>query len=126
MNRHYIATLQELREARSKLVVLEGQEIGVYEVEGEVHAWRSVCPHRGVSICKGWVGGTNLTSQVYEYHYDRDQQILRCPLHAWEFDLKTGQFLLDASVKLKRYETIIEEDRVYVVTSSKSGSGIPS
>ncbi|NOU94508.1 Rieske 2Fe-2S domain-containing protein [Paenibacillus sp. LMG 31456] len=115
MTKHFVATLEDLQASGKILVTVDGIELGAFYVEQGVHIYRSVCPHRGVSVCKGLVGGTNLPSNVYEYHYDREQQILRCPLHAWEFDLLTGQLLLDPLVKLKKYEAVIEENSVYAV-----------
>lgn len=114
MTQYLIAELEELKASRKKVVTVNGLELGAFYVEEQVHIYLSVCPHRGVSICKGLVSGTNLPSNVYEYHYDREQQILRCPLHAWEFDLLTGQMLLDPKVRLKKYEAILEDERVYV------------
>lgn len=115
MTKHFVAAMEDLKASGKVLITVDGLELGAFYVEEGVHIYRSVCPHRGVSVCKGLVGGTNLPSNVYEYEYGREQQILRCPLHAWEFDLLTGQFLLDPKVKLKKYETVIEDGNVYVM-----------
>ena len=38
------------------------------------------------------------------YHYSRPQQIVRCPWHGWEFDLKTGQSKVDpSSIRVRPY-----------------------
>jgi nitrite reductase/ring-hydroxylating ferredoxin subunit len=53
------------------------------------------------------VSGTSLPSKVYEYIYGREGCILRCPWHGWEFDLRTGEHLVDPETRLKevRVET---------------------
>lgn len=114
MTAYCVGELEELRACDKKLVAAEGLEIGVYFVDGEIRAWRSVCPHKGARICRGLVGGTNLPSGVYEYEYGMEGRVLRCPFHAWEFDLLTGQFLLDPKVKLKGYPAYIQDNRVYI------------
>ncbi|MBD2847862.1 Rieske (2Fe-2S) protein [Paenibacillus sp. IB182496] len=111
--RHDVASLEELRE-KGRLIVQVGKaEIGLFEVDGEVRAWRNLCPHAFAPVCEGRVCGTRLASNVYEYVYGRDQEILRCPWHGWEFDLKTGQHLAGEQ-KLRGYKAEVEEGRVYI------------
>jgi len=113
MDRQCVASLEELQTNGHKLVEINGVEVGVYYVDGEVHAWHSVCPHRAARICRGLVDGTHLPSEVYRYEFGMEGKILRCPYHAWEFDLTTGAFLLDPKVKLRRFPTVVEGDHVY-------------
>ncbi|WP_243767688.1 Rieske (2Fe-2S) protein [Paenibacillus agricola] len=40
----------------------------------------------------------------------RDNEILRCPWHGWEFDLKTGEHLVDPENKLMRGELEVGND----------------
>lgn len=113
--RHFVCDVQELAGTRQKLIEIGGKEIGVYYVDGDVYAWLGVCPHRGAPMCRGLVSGTHLPSRVYEYEYGMENQILRCPFHGWEFNLKTGRLLLDDEVKLRGYETVVEDGRVYLL-----------
>lgn len=114
MDKRPVATLAELQTEGQRLVESEGQEIGIYYVDGHVHAWRSVCPHRAARVCRGLVGGTHLPSEVYSYAFGLEGRILRCPYHGWEFDLTTGQLLVDPTVKLRRVPVIIENGEVYL------------
>jgi nitrite reductase/ring-hydroxylating ferredoxin subunit len=79
-------------------------EIGVFNVGGKYFAYRNVCPHAGAPVCLGKICGTNLTSDVYKLEYGREGEILRCPWHGWEFDLLTGEHLVDERTRLKSYE----------------------
>lgn len=55
------------------------QKIAVFRPRGGgVYATQAVCPHRGGPLADGLVGGTTLV----------------CPLHAWKFDLSSGEVLL--------------------------------
>lgn len=57
---------------------VQGQQIAVFHTRtGEVFATQAECPHRVGPLADGLLGGTTLV----------------CPLHAWKFDLRTGQAL---------------------------------
>jgi nitrite reductase (NADH) small subunit len=57
---------------------VNGEKIAVFRTRGgTVYAVQAECPHRGGPLADGLVGGTTLI----------------CPLHAWKFDLSTGQAL---------------------------------
>jgi nitrite reductase (NADH) small subunit len=108
------ATVQELAEKGRKIVTVKGMEYGIFLVNGTYYAWRNICPHAAAPICEGTVCGTRLPSLVYEYEYGRDQEIVRCPWHGWEFDLKTGQHLVNGSVKLRGCKVEVEGDQLYL------------
>lgn len=113
--RYPIATVSELAQLGRKIVEVKGMEIGVFEVAGQYYAWRNLCPHAAAPVCEGTVCGTRLPSMVYEYKYGKDQEILRCPWHGWEFDLMTGTHLVDSNVKLRGYEVFVEEEQIYLL-----------
>jgi nitrite reductase/ring-hydroxylating ferredoxin subunit len=102
MDRYQVAQMDEIPEGGKKIVSVKGIEFGIFNVDGNYYAWRNVCPHAGAPVCLGNVCGTRLPSLVYEYTYGRDNEILRCPWHGWEFDLKTGEHLVDPETKLRR------------------------
>jgi nitrite reductase (NADH) small subunit len=57
----------------------------VHSRSGRVFAVQANCPHKGGPLADGLVGGTTLI----------------CPLHAWKFDLETGQPLMgDCGIKV--------------------------
>lgn len=125
MNRVLAGTKNEIAASGHKVVKVDGKpdlEIGVYCVEGEYYAWRNICPHMGAPICQGTITGINLPSNVYEYKYGREQQVLRCPWHGWEFDLKTGEHMVNVTgraFKLRGYPVEIENENVYIVIGKK-------
>lgn len=107
-----MATLSELPAGAHKIVKIPafGKEIelGVFNVGGQYFAYRNVCPHAGAPVCQGRVCGTTLPSDVGEYILAREGEILRCPWHGWEFDLLTGQHLVDEKMKLRPYDVQAE------------------
>jgi nitrite reductase (NADH) small subunit len=103
MPKHPVAKITDLPPGGRKLVHVGKIEIGLFNVDGEIHAYRNICPHAGAPVCVGKIGGTTLPSKVYEYAFGREGCILRCPWHGWEFDLKTGEHLVDPSMRLKKF-----------------------
>mgnify|MGYP003345078191 CR=1 FL=1 len=68
-------------------------DVGVFNVNGRVVAVQDLCPHERVPICGGRVDGTTLPSSYGRFEWARDGEILACPWHGWEFDLRTGAVL---------------------------------
>jgi nitrite reductase/ring-hydroxylating ferredoxin subunit len=42
-------------------------------------------------------------------------EIVTCPWHHWQYDLKTGQCLTVDKFKLKTYQVEVEGDEVYII-----------
>jgi nitrite reductase (NADH) small subunit len=102
MERYLVASVDELSDNEHKIVEVKGIQFGLYRIGGQFYAWRNVCPHNGAPVCLGKVCGTRLPSLVYEYKLGRDNEILRCPWHGWEFDLLTGEHLVDPATRLRK------------------------
>lgn len=95
MGRHIICRSKELQQGERKIVKLEGRSIGVFNIKGELYALRNNCPHQGAKLCEGKIQGVMLPSEPGEFLYGRDGEILRCPWHGWEFDIRTGKSVFD-------------------------------
>lgn len=121
MRRVWVGTKQEFAENNRKMVKLDEREdmhVGVYCIDGDFYAWRNICPHQAAPVCQGKVSGTYLPSKVYEYKYGLDQQVLRCPWHGWEFNLKTGEHMVEGGfrkTKLRGYPVEVDGDDVYLI-----------
>ena len=94
----------------------DGRSIGVFNVHGKYYALRNLCPHEGAELCRGLVTGMNeKTSEVGEFHWTREGEILRCPWHGWEFDILTGKSVFNPNqVRVATYETTVESFEVGV------------
>jgi nitrite reductase (NADH) small subunit len=80
---------------------LAGQWVAVFRTrEGEVYATQASCPHRQGPLADGIIGGSTLV----------------CPLHAYRFDLRTGEALGHTCPALRTYRVSVtkEGDRVLV------------
>lgn len=113
MTGHVVARLDDLPDRRAMIVQIGSLEIGLFRSGDTIRAWRNRCPHMGAPVCRGVVTGTMLTTDVYQYRYGRDGQILQCPWHGWEFDIDTGRHLAPgSSARLRGYPTEVVDGAV--------------
>lgn len=107
--RHVVCRVEELRPGGRKIIEVDGKSIGVFNVDGQFYALRNVCPHQFAPLCEGRITGTRLPSDVGEYKWGMDGQIIRCPWHGWEFDITTGKSIFNPHrVCVKSYEVVVE------------------
>jgi nitrite reductase (NADH) small subunit len=109
-----VGAVADLPPGTSRIVSVGGREIGLFNVDGRVYAVRNSCPHRAAPLCLGRLSGTTLPSQPYEYEYGRQGMVLRCPWHGWEFDLESGEPLVDHGLKARTYRAEIIDDAIVV------------
>ena len=109
-----VAAIHEIAVGDRKLVEIDGKSIGIFNVNGEYVAVLNVCPHEFAPICRGRVTGTTGASLPGEpLKWGRDGEILACPWHGWEFDLKTGNALADKRY-LRMYPVVVEDDAILI------------
>jgi nitrite reductase (NADH) small subunit len=111
---HYVAKVEDFAGGECIIVDINGLSIGVYQLGKKFYALYNRCPHEGAPLCKGPITGTNLPSKVYEYEYSQGE-IVRCPWHGWEFDIKTGKSLFNDKVRTRSYRIEINEGRVGII-----------
>src|ERR1700685_2455278 len=91
MAKHVVASVREFPAGTRKLVEVRGRKIAVFNIKGEDFALANRCPHQGASLCDGRLTGLIEASEPGKYRYSRRGEIIRCPWHGWEFDVRTGQ-----------------------------------
>lgn len=103
-----------------KIIAMEGKEVGILRLRnGEVHAVRNMCPHKVAPICRGHLGGTWPPSDPGELAYRNEGEILVCPRHGWEFDVRSGKELYqDRPARLLKYEVAVEGGEVLIMRRS--------
>ncbi|MFB6131724.1 MAG: Rieske (2Fe-2S) protein [Salinigranum sp.] len=116
---HIVAKDDELDDGDRIVVQLRGRDIGVFKLDGEYYAYTSWCAHQGGPACEGRIEGTMEASidpetRAVEKRYVREGEILLCPWHGWEFDVRTGQALPREDVKLPSCPVRVEDGDVIV------------
>src|SRR6476659_4299367 len=109
MPQFIVATVQEIPPGGRKIVEAAGRSIGVFNLDGVFFALRNRCPHQGGPLCTGSLGGLIISPRPGEYHYSRAGEIVRCPWHGWEFDIRTGQSWCDPTrVRARPYTVSVQ------------------
>ena len=109
MSKHIVATVDEIPPGGRKIVEIAGRSIGVFNVNGEYFALRDRCPHQGGPLCAGQLSGFAYSTTPGEYQFTRPGEMLRCPWHGWEFDIRNGQSWFDPTrVRVRQYEVRVE------------------
>ena len=114
-----VAAVGDLDDGERLVVELEGREVGVFNVGGEYYAYANWCAHQAGPCCEGRLTGTTEATWDREtlelsLEYARAGEILNCPWHGWEYDVRTGECLSRAGVRLPTYPVTVEDGRVVV------------
>ena len=91
MAKHVIAAVSEFPAGTRKLVDIKGRPIIVFNINGEFFALANRCPHQGGRLSEGHLVGLLESREPGCYRYSRRGEIIRCPWHGWEFDVRTGK-----------------------------------
>jgi nitrite reductase/ring-hydroxylating ferredoxin subunit len=114
-----VCSSEEVREAEGVLATVDGIEVGIFRVNGELVAYENRCRHQGGPVCTGSVygkleavlgpGGT-----IAEERFSESELHLVCPWHGWEYHLDTGVNTVDPALRLRSFPVSERDGRVYV------------
>jgi nitrite reductase/ring-hydroxylating ferredoxin subunit len=108
--KHVVAAVSEIPPGGRKRVEVAGRDVAVFNLEGEFFAIANKCPHRGGPLCQGTLTGLVLSDEPGDYQYVRQGEIIRCPWHNWEFDVRTGKSWCDPEkVRARRFGVSVEK-----------------
>ncbi len=79
-------------------VVADGRIFAVYNVDGKFCVLDGICPHAGGPLGKGTLNG----------------QVVTCPWHGWQFDVKNGRHCLNDTLYQPQYDVEILDGQVCV------------
>ncbi|MBV9980155.1 Rieske (2Fe-2S) protein [Bradyrhizobium sp.] len=109
MTRHVVASVEELPPGSRRFIEIDGRPIAVFNIKGEYFGLLNRCPHQGAALCEGPLIGLAQSKNPGEVEYTRLGEILRCPWHGWEFDVRTGQSYCDPRrFRVKAYPAHVE------------------
>jgi 3-phenylpropionate/trans-cinnamate dioxygenase ferredoxin subunit len=104
-----VAAVEDLAPGTRKIIDVGGRSIGVFNIGGELFALRNRCPHQGGPLCEGRLAGFVESPAPGDLRYSRRGEILRCPWHAWEYDIRTGESYFNPSVvRVRPYGVSVE------------------
>ena len=83
-------------------VKVEGVSVGIYNVNGEYFAINNICPHLGGVLHYGFL----------------ENQVITCPLHLWQFAVRTGKCVWPGRERIATYPVEVEGDDILVDVNS--------
>lgn len=97
-----VCRLDEIADRRGLAVTIRGNDVALLRDGDEVHALGGTCPHRGGPIAEGTVVDGTVV----------------CPLHLWDFDLRTGISPYNPDDTLPRFSARVRDGRVEIDADS--------
>ncbi len=116
----FVAEASELNEGERKVYPLGETEVGVYRLKGKLYAYENHCLHQGGPACEGLmmpkveeVLGPDMTLQSHRFNYDEWHIV--CPWHAWEYDVTTGEYVVDRTRHLRKFDIVEKGGKIYII-----------
>ena len=93
------AAVDEVWNGERIFLEIDGQEIALFNIAGELFAIADICSHDGASVADG----------------DLEGYLISCPRHGAHFDVRTGKVLtLPAVVDIPAYPVRVEEGKILI------------
>lgn len=94
-----IATVDEIPPGQAKLVEVNGNEIALFNIDGQFHAIDNSCTHVGGPLCEGEISGAEVI----------------CPWHGAAFDVTTGRAVGPPAIEsVNRYNLRINDGNIEI------------
>jgi 3-phenylpropionate/trans-cinnamate dioxygenase ferredoxin component len=94
-----VAAVDDVPVGTGFMVEIDGYPIAIWNVDGELYATQDECTHEETSLAEG----------------DLWDEVIECPLHGAQFDVRTGAVLsLPAVRPLRTFPVRAEGDAIYV------------
>jgi nitrite reductase/ring-hydroxylating ferredoxin subunit len=94
----FAAKVSEIPNFGKKVVSVNGQDVLLTNIKGEIFASENECPHQGSPMQAGIVKDGHLS----------------CPRHGYRFDLKSGKCLDNPAFSLKIFPVQIQGDEIQI------------
>jgi nitrite reductase/ring-hydroxylating ferredoxin subunit len=88
----------ELQEGKMKRLSVEGTPVLLIKQQGKIFAIDNRCPHQACGLSNGTLDGL----------------VIICPCHDWRFNLETGEYEDDSSLKLVSFAWKVEAGKIWV------------
>ena len=102
MSRTRVLDLAALPPGSVELVVVRGMDVALFRRGEEIFAIGNECAHKGGNLCDGRIEG----------------DIVTCPLHGWEFDLRSGVCMTIPGETVPRFAVTVDDGGIYLEESA--------
>jgi nitrite reductase (NADH) small subunit len=87
-----VASTSDLKPGAAMTAQVDGKAVALFNVAGKIYATDNTCLHQGGPLGEGILHG----------------EIITCPWHMWEWNVRTGEKLGESSLKLATYPVEVE------------------
>ena len=84
---------------KDRYVVIEDDEIALFNLNGAFYAISDMCPHRGAPLSEGFL----------------EQDKVFCSWHCFDFNLKTGESQVASHLRVATYPVKVEDGGVFIL-----------
>ena len=93
-----VAQISDLAPGEKMLVEYDDEDVGLFNIDGEIYAISDVCTHDNGPLVEG----------------ELDGDCIICPRHGARFNVKTGRQTMPAISPVPLYEVKIEGDDILI------------
>ncbi|HEX9765047.1 MAG TPA: Rieske 2Fe-2S domain-containing protein [Candidatus Acidoferrales bacterium] len=93
-----VAKVNEMPPGTAREFQADGRMIALFNVDGNFYAVDNTCLHRGGPLGQGTLEG----------------EVVTCPWHGWQYNVKSGEAVFNEQIKVQCYEVKIEGDDICV------------
>jgi nitrite reductase/ring-hydroxylating ferredoxin subunit len=98
MTEYLVGKLADIPEDKGIAVQAGRRIVAVFRRGRELFAIANACPHKGASLCEGaWL---------------KEEAVLRCPWHHWNWQLEDGRLEADPRQGLRTYDIKLDGEEV--------------
>jgi nitrite reductase/ring-hydroxylating ferredoxin subunit len=97
-----VARVGDIQPGTGKTLNLRGTPVALFNVDGQYFAIHNSCPHEDGPLGEGTLCGSVVT----------------CPMHAYEFDVTSGECLTESAYRVERFEVRLDGDDILVRQST--------
>lgn len=87
-----VASTSDLTPGQAKTVEVNGKAIALYNVQGSIYATDNTCLHQGGPLGEGIL----------------EDDVIICPWHMWEYNVRTGEKVGNSSLQVATYPVRVE------------------
>lgn len=93
-----VAEVGDLQPGSGKVVTVKNKTIALFNIDGTYYALDNTCVHRGGPLGEGEVEG----------------ELVSCPWHGWQYNIKTGVSETNPSAKVQTYPVKVDGSAIMI------------
>jgi nitrite reductase (NADH) small subunit len=108
---HTLGAAETILPGGHDVFTVAGRQIGVFNIDGDYFALANACFHQNGPLCRGTVSGTVVADAEtgWRREWSLDGEVVVCPWHSLEFNIKTGACLAYPRRRVPTYPVRVDD-----------------